>query len=177
MNRASVLCVFLFGIYNQAYASDIAEDFYDKSYLQVEACFEIDPVQREQCVISGIQKCEEELEKVILSNGLGIPGGIAVSPREYCNYIGLERADEHLNAVYNRILEQGPLIAHYETALPNLRSAQRLWLQFSSEMCSENNIVNWHAGGSGWGAVTNECTTRLSIQQAGHLERYFTISD
>ncbi len=177
MNRASVLCVFLFGIYNQAYASDIAEDFYDKSYLQVEACFEIDPVQREQCVISGIQRCEKALEKVLFRNGLGSPGGGAVSPREYCNFIGLERADEHLNAVYNRILKQGPLIAHDETALPNLRSAQRLWLQFSSELCSEDNIVGWHAGGSGWGAVTNECTTRLSIQQAGHLERYFTISD
>ncbi|SEG41119.1 Protein of unknown function [Thalassococcus halodurans] len=177
MKRASVLSVFLFGFCSQAYASDIAEDFYDKSYLQVEACFEIDPVQREQCVISGIQRCEKALEKVLFRNGLGSPGGGAVSPREYCNFIGLERADEHLNAVYNRILKQGPLIAHDETALPNLRSAQRLWLQFSSELCSEDNIVGWHAGGSGWGAVTAECTTRLSIQQAGHLERYFTISD
>ncbi len=101
-----------------------------------------------------------------------------MSPDEYCNDIGLERVDEHLNAVYQRILEQGPRLLQYrENAIAHLRTAQRLWVQFKNEMCSEENIVGWHAGGSGWGAVTAECRTRLSIQQAQNLERYFTISD
>lgn len=97
---------------------------------------------------------------------------------EYCNHIGLERADEHLNAVYQRIMKQGPALQdYYEEATATLRSAQRLWLQFANEMCSYDNIVGWHAEGSGWGAVTDECRMRLSIQQAGNLERYFTIYD
>lgn len=150
---------------------------YDKSYLQVEECFANASTDREACVISGIQECVKDLEAVLESKGFIIPGGAAVSPHEYCNYIGLERADEHLNAVYQRILEQGPLQPHNEEGITNLRTAQRLWLQFANEMCSEENIVGWHAGGSGWGAITAECTTRLSIQQAGNLERYFTIND
>lgn len=150
---------------------------YDKSYLQVEECFAIESTDREACVIAGIQECVKDLETALASKGFSIPGGAEVSPDEYCNYIGLERADEHLNAVYQRILEQGPLQPHYEEGIANLRAAQRLWLQFANEMCSEENIVGWHAGGSGWGAITAECTTRLSIQQAGHLERYFTIND
>jgi uncharacterized protein YecT (DUF1311 family) len=150
---------------------------YDKSYLQIEECFENGSTDREACVITGIQACAKDLETVLESKGFIIPGGAAVSPREYCNYIGLEHADEHLNTVYKRILEQGPLNPHNEEGIANLRAAQRLWLQFANELCSEENIVGWHAGGSGWGAVTAECTTRLSIQQAGHLERYFAISN
>ena len=99
-----------------------------------------------------------------------------MSPHEYCNYIGLERADEHLNAVYQRILEQGPARHNDQHEIANLRASQRLWLQFANEICSENSIVGWHAGGSGWGAVTAECTTRLSIQQAQNLDRFFSIN-
>lgn len=155
--------------------ADSAE--YDKSYLQVEACFANGSTDREDCVIAGIQECVNDLEAVLESKGLRIPGGAEVSPHEYCNYIGLERADEHLNAVYQRLLKQGPLQPQNEEGIANLRTAQRLWLQFANEMCSRDNIVGWHAGGSGWGAITDECTTRLSIQQAENLERYFTIND
>jgi uncharacterized protein YecT (DUF1311 family) len=146
---------------------------YDKSYLQVEACFATESTDQEACVIAGIQECVKDLETVLESKGFNIPGGAEVSPHEYCNYIGVERADEHLNAVYQRILEQGPSQPNNQEGIANLRAAQRFWLQFANEMCSEENIVGWHAGGSGWGAVTAECTTRLSIQQAQNLERYF----
>ncbi|WP_161787054.1 lysozyme inhibitor LprI family protein [Leisingera daeponensis] len=146
---------------------------YDKSYLQVEACFANESIDQAACVIVGIQQCVKDLETVLESKGFGVPGGAAVSPHEYCNYIGLERADEHLNAVYQRTLEQGPLQPSNQEGIANLRAAQRLWLQFKNEMCSEENIVGWHAGGSGWGAVTAECAMRLSIQQAQNLERYF----
>jgi len=146
---------------------------YNESYLQIEACFATDATDQEACVIAGIHKCVEDLETVLESKGLPVPRGTAVSPHEYCNYIGLDRADEHLNAVYQRVLAQGPSQPDNQEGVSNLRAAQRLWLQFADEMCSEENIVGWHAGGSGWGAVTAECTTRLSIQQAQNLERYF----
>ena len=158
--------------------SEVAAAEYDKSYLQVEECFARESTDREACVIAGIQECVKDLETRLESKGIRIPGGAEVSPHEYCNFIGLDRADEHLNAVYQRILEQGPLMPnHKEENIANLRTAQRLWLQFANEMCSEDNIVGWHAGGSGWGAITAECTTRLSIQQAGLLERYFLFDD
>lgn len=161
----------------QANASEAALAEYNKSYLQVEECFVNESTGRADCVITGVQECVKDLEAVLESKGFNIPGGAAVSPDEYCNYIGLERADEHLNAVYQRILEQGPFRPHNGEEIANLRTAQRLWLQFANGMCSEDNIVGWHAGGSGWGAITAECTTRLSVQQAEHLERYFTIND
>ena len=160
----------------QANDWEAASAEYDKSYLQVEACFANGLTNQEACVIAGIQECVKDLETVLESKGLNIPGGAAVSPHEYCNYTGLERADEHLNAVYQRIMEQGPVLYH-QKGITNLRAAQRLWLQFANEMCSEENIVGWHAGGSGWGAVTAECITRLSIQQAANLERYFAFND
>ncbi len=146
---------------------------YDESYLQVEACFANEATDQEACVIAGIQECVTDLETVLESKGLPIPGGAALSPHEYCNYIGLERADEHLNAVYQRAMNNKP--THYagEEAVANVRAAQRLWIQYRNEMCSEGTITSWHAGGSGWGAVIAECTTRLSIQQAQNLERYF----
>jgi len=164
----------LVGTCAQAYDSEDAYAEYNKSYLQVEECFAKDLSDQEACVITGIQECEKNLESVLESKGFLIPGGAGQSPREYCNYIGRERADEHLNAVYQRILKQGPVLDP-DGGIATLRAAQRLWLQFATEMCSEDNIVGWNAGGSGWGAVMDECTTRLSIQQAGHLERYFTI--
>jgi len=150
---------------------------YNESYLQVEACFATETTDQEACVIAGIQECVTDLETILESKGIPIPGGAALSPHEYCNYIGLERADEHLNAVYQRVLAQGPLQPNNQESISNLRAAQRAWLQFANEMCSEENIVGWHAGGSGWGAVTAECSTRLSLQQAQNLERYFTIRD
>ncbi len=167
----------IMGTSAHAYDSEAAVAEYDKSYLKVEECFESDSTNREACVIAGIQECAKDLEEVLESKGFVIPGGAAVSPDEYCNYIGLERADEHLNAVYQRIVKQGPLQSHNEGGIDNLRSAQRLWLKFANEMCSENNIVGWHAGGSGWGATMAECTTRLSIQQAENLDRFFTIGN
>jgi uncharacterized protein YecT (DUF1311 family) len=160
----------------QANEGGSAEAEYNTSHLQVEECLNNAPIDREACVIEGIQQCIEGLQTVLESKGFIIPGGAALSPHEYCSSIGLERADEHLNAVYQRILEQGPALSHNEEGIVNLRSSQRLWLQFANEMCSEENIVGWNAGGSGWGAITDECRTRLSIQQAGHLERYFTIN-
>jgi len=165
------------GSYAQADDWGAANAEYNNSYLQVEECFEKASTDREACVIDGIQECVKILEAVFDSKGLSTPGGAAVSPSEYCNHIGLERADEHLNVVYQRLMEQGPLQPDNQVSIANLRSAQRLWIQFANEMCSEGNIVGWHAGGSGWGAITDECTLRLSIQQAGNLERYFTISD
>ncbi|NOD86593.1 lysozyme inhibitor LprI family protein [Ruegeria sp. HKCCD6119] len=172
----------IMGTSAHAYDSEAAAAEYDKSYLKVEECFESDSINREACVISGIQECVKDLEEVLESKGLYIPGGAAVSPHEYCNYIGLERADEHLNAVYQRIMNQGPLGSQDEAGIDeegvaDLRAAQRLWLQFANEMCSEDNIVGWHKGGSGWGAVLAECTTRLSIQQAENLDRFFTIGN
>ena len=161
------------GTIAQADDWEAASAEYDTSYLQVEACFANESTDQEACVMAGIQECVKDLETVLESKGIGIPGGAAVSPYEYCNYVGLERADEHLNAVYQRTLEQGPSQPNNQEGIVNLRTAQRLWLQFANEMCSEENIVGWHAGGSGWGAVTAECTTRLSIQQAQNLERYF----
>ncbi|SHF32087.1 Protein of unknown function [Litoreibacter ascidiaceicola] len=163
----------ILGASAQADDWEAASAEYDKSYLQVEACFANESTYQESCVIAGIQECVKDLETVLESKGLPIPGGAAVSPAEYCNYIGVERADEHLNAVYQRVLEQGPARPDNEEGIANLRAAQRLWLQFANGMCSEENIVGWHAGGSGWGATTAECTTRLSIQQAQNLERYF----
>lgn len=157
----------------QADFHEAAYDEYDKSYLQVETCFENGSTDQEACVIVGIQDCVTDLEAVLESKEFLIPGGASVSPREYCNFIGLERADEHLNTVYQRILEQGPARVNDQVSIANLRTAQRLWIQFANEMCSEENIVGWHAGGSGWGAVTAECTTRLSIQQAQNLARFF----
>lgn len=157
------------------YEAAVAE--YNKSYLQVEECFESSLSDREMCVVAGIQKCVKDLESVLENKGFYIPAGAGLSPHEYCNYIGLERADEHLNAVYQSILKQGPRQPDNEDGIANLRNAQRLWLQFVNEMCWEETILSWNAGGSGWGAVTAECRTRLSIQQAGHLERYFTIND
>lgn len=177
MKRILAIGFAIFGASAQAGDWEATNAEYDKSYLQIEECFEIDSSNRESCVISGIQECVKDLEAVVDSKSLIIPGGAALSPHEYCNYVGLERADEHLNAVYKQILEQGLLQPHNEKGVANLRIAQRLWLQFANEMCSEENIVGWHAGGSGWGAITAECTTRLSIQQAGHLERYFTVSN
>lgn len=146
---------------------------YDESYLQVEACFGNEATDQEACVIAGIQECVTDLETTLESKGLPIPGGAAVDPHEYCNYIGSERADEHLNAVYQRIMQSIPIHAGGEVGAENLRAAQRLWIQFRNEMCSEDAITSWHLGGSGWGAVLAECTTRLSIQQAQNLERYF----
>ncbi|MBK1634962.1 lysozyme inhibitor LprI family protein [Rhodovulum adriaticum] len=158
------------------YDSDAAAAEYDESYLQVEECFADEVSDQEACIIEGIQECVKDLEALLESKGFSIPGGAAVSPDEYCNYIGLERADKHLNAVYRRMLDQGPALVHYqEEGIANLRTAQRLWLQFANEMCS-GSIIGWHAGGSGWGATVAECRTRLSIQQAGLLERYFTIN-
>lgn len=170
----------IMGTSAHAYDSEAAISEYDKSYLEVEACFEGDSIDREACVIAGIQECVIDLEDILERKGLFIPGGAEVSPHEYCNYIGLERADEYLNAVYHRIMKQGPLMAQDvevmdEEWVADLRAAQRLWLQFANKMCSEENIVGWHAGGSGWGAVMAECTTRLSIQQANNLDRFFTI--
>ena len=74
-----------------------------------------------------------------------------MSPRDYCNYMRLERADEHLKVVYQSILKQGALRSHDEPAIANLRNAQRLWLQFANEMRSEEDIVGWHMGGSAGG--------------------------
>ena len=146
---------------------------YDESYLQVEACFGNDANDQEACAIAGIKECVTNLETTLESKGLPMPDGAAVSPHEYCNYIGFARADEHLNAVYQRLLENVP--EHYagEAAVANVRAAQRLWIQYRNEMCSEGTITSWHAGGSGWGAVIDECTTRLTIQQALNLDRYF----
>ena len=146
-----------------------ADAEYDKSYLQVEACFESNPADTEACVIAGIQECANDLEAVLESKGIISPGGAAVDTREYCNSIGLERADEHLNAVYQRIIENEPIHYGGGGAVESLRVAQRLWIQFRNEMCSENTITSWHSGGSGWGAVIDECSTRLSIQQAQNL--------
>ena len=170
----------IMGTSAHAYDSEAAAAEYDKSYLKVEKCFENDSTNREACVISGIQKCVKDLEEVLESKGFLIPGGAAVSPNEYCNYIGLERADEHLNTVYQRIMKQGPLGSQDEEEIDeewvaDLRAAQRLWVQFANKLCSEETIVGWHKGGSGWGAVMAECTARLSIQQAENLDRYFTI--
>jgi len=161
----------------QADAWEAASAEYNESYLQVEACFATEATDQEACVIAGIQECVKDLETVLESKGLPIPGGAALSPDEYCNYIGLERADEHLNAVYRRAMNNKP--THYagEEAAVNVRAAQRLWVQYRNEMCSEGTITSWHAGGSGWGAVIAECTTRLSIQQTQNLERYFSTSD
>ncbi|WP_298905533.1 lysozyme inhibitor LprI family protein [uncultured Aliiroseovarius sp.] len=167
----------IFGTSVQANDWEAAEAEYNRSYLKVEGCFANNRTQREVCVIAGIQECVNDLEAVLESKGILIPGGAELSPHEYCNYIGLERADEHLNSVYQRILTQGPVHPRKEEGIASLRSAQRLWIKFANEMCSEENIVGWHAGGSGWGAITAECTTRLSIQQADHLERYFSISN
>lgn len=146
---------------------------YDESYLQLEACFENPSTDQAACVIARIQDCDRDLEALLESKGLPIPGGAALSPHEYCNYIGLERADEHLNAVYQRIMQNKPTQFTGEEAVANVRAAQRLWIQFRNEMCSEGTITSWHAGGSGWGAVIAECQTRLSIQQAQNLEQYF----
>lgn len=181
LKRILAFCFAIVGISAQAFDADDSEAAaaeYDKSYLQVEECFADEATDQEACVIAGVQECVRGLEAVLESKGFNIPGGAGLSPDEYCNYIARDRADEHLNAVYQRILEQGPRLSHYkENAIENLRTAQRFWLQFANEMCWEENIVGWHAGGSGWGAITAECTTRLSIQQARHLERYFTIND
>ncbi len=171
----------ILGTSAQAYDSEAAAAEYDKSYLNVDQCSEGDSSNREACVIAGIKTCVKDLEDVLESKGFSIPGGAAVSPREYCNNIGRERADEHLNAVYQRIMKQGPLMAQDEEVIDekwvaDLRAAQRLWLQFANKMCSEDNIVGWQAGGSGWGATLAECTTRLSIQQAENLDRFFTIN-
>ena len=73
---------------------------YDKSYLQVEECFANESTDREACVIAGVQECVKDLEAALESKGFNIPGGAAVSPDEYCNNIGLERADERLNALH-----------------------------------------------------------------------------
>lgn len=158
-----------------AQANDLAaaEAEYNESYLQVEACFANEATDQEACVIAGIQECVMDLETVLESKGLPIPRGAAVDPHEYCSYIGFERADEHLNAVYQRIMENIPMHAGGEAGAQNLRAAQRLWIQFRNEMCSEDTITSWHAGGSGWGAVLSGCATRLTIQQARNLERYF----
>ncbi|MCK0096817.1 DUF1311 domain-containing protein [Yoonia sp. F2084L] len=157
----------------QANDWEAASAEYDESYLQVEACFAIESIDQAACVIAGIQECVIDLETVLESKGLPIPGGAAVSPSEYCNYIGAGRADEYLNAVYQRVIAQGPSRPGDQESIANLRVAQRQWIQFADEMCSEKNIVGWHSGGSGWGAVTAECITILSIQQAQNLERFF----
>ena len=147
---------------------------YRSAFLPIEQCFEADSSGWETCAMAAVQECVAGLEIDLANKGIDIPDGAAVSPVEYCSYLGLERADAHLNSVYQRILEQGPLRpSDKDNGIENLRSTQRLWLQFKNEFCSENNIVGWHAGGSGWGAITAECTMRLSIQQAEHLERYF----
>lgn len=169
--------VVMIGTVAQADDWRVAEDVYNESYLQIEACFQIDASLREECVIAGIKDCVTDLGAALEDKGLVVPRGAGVSPDEFCNYIGEERADRHLNAMYQRIMKQGAARPDDKSAIAQLRTAQRLWLQFANEMCSEENIVGWHAGGSDWGAVTSECTTRLSIQQAGHLERFFTIND
>lgn len=158
-----------------AASQDAAYVEYKASHLKIEACFVDVATDREACVVEGIQRCVNTIEAVLESKGLDVPGGAAISPAEHCSAAGRERADAHLNTVYQRILAQGPLQASNSTGIPNLRAAQRLWLQFATEMCSEENIVDWHAGGSGWSTVTNDCITRLSVQQADHLARYFTI--
>jgi len=169
------------GTIAQANSSEQAlpEDEYDKSYLQVEGCFATESTNREACVIAGIQECVKDLEAVLESKGFLvleskgyiIPQTAYMYPYEYCNYIGLERADEYLNAVYQRILERGPLMPSGD---PNtLRTIQRLWIEFANEMCSIN-IMAWYAGGGpGWGAEFDECRTRLSIQQAENLARFY----
>lgn len=172
-----VFCCVVAGPYAQADDWGIAHPEYSKSYLQVDECFEKVPTTQVACVISGIQRCVDDLEFVFKSKGLYPPGGADMSPDEYCNHIGLERADEHLNAVYQRIMEQGSVIPGDKMGPANLRATQRLWIQFANDMCSEENIVGWHAGGSGWGAAMDECTTRLSIQQAGNLDRFFSTSE
>ena len=176
MKRILAFVLAISGTAAQADDWDAAEEGYNKSYLQVEECFARGVTDREACVMGGIQACVERFVAFRESKGLLIPGGVEVSPEEFCNHIGLERADEHLNAVYQRILKQGPVpVGNKEETIATLRNAQRLWLQYANEMCSEDNIVGWHAGGSDRGAVTDECTTRLSIQQADHLERFFTL--
>lgn len=179
LERFIILFSALLGSTAPASATDdweAAEAEYNKSYLKVEDCFAEVSTDRVACVMQGIQVCVKSLEKRLESKGFSIPSGAALSPDEYCNYIGLERADEYLNTVYQRILSQGPSRPEdRDWNVENLRVAQRLWLQYSAAMCSEDTIVGWHAGGSGWGAVTAECATRLSIQQATNLDRYFTI--
>lgn len=160
------------GLSAQANDWEAASAEYNESYLQVEECFASSFTDQEACVISGIQECAKNLRAVLESKGFNIPVWAALSPDGYCNTIGLARADKHLNAIYQRILEQGPVL-YEEEGIANLRTAQRLWVQFADEMCSEQNIVGWHAGGSGWGVIIDECSTRLSIQQARNLERYF----
>ncbi len=150
------------------------QEEYDKSYLQIESCFENKHAEQVSCVISGIQRCEADLETVLASKGLRSPGGAEVSTKEYCNYIGLERADEHLNVVYQLVSSnQTTQGLSRKGAVANVRAAQRLWIQYRDGMCSEDTITSWHKGGSGWGAVIAECKTRLSIQQAQNLEQYF----
>ena len=151
-----------------------AQDEYDQSYIQIESCFSIQRSDQVSCVISGIQRCEADLEAVLESKGFLIPGGVETSPGEYCNFMGFERADEHLNAVYQLVSSNQTMqgISRKE-AIDNVRAAQKLWIQFRDAMCSEDTITGWHKGGSGWGAVIAECMTRLSVQQAQNLEQYF----
>lgn len=156
--------------------SEAATAEYDESFLQVDECFAGSIAGQEACVVDGVQKCVKELEDLLATKGFNVPSGAALSPDEYCNYLGADRADKHLNSVYQRIIKQGPRMpSGTGSEIEALRNAQRIWLQFSNQMCSEENIIGWHSGGSGWGAVLAECSMLLSIQQAGHLERFFSI--
>lgn len=145
---------------------------YDVSYLQVEACFASDAIDQEACFIDGIEQCIEDIRTEYENRGLLLPPEVDITPTEYCNAIGLERADQHLNAIYQRTINI-PTYHGSEWAVKNIRSAQRLWIQYRDKMCSQDTIQSWHAGGSGWGTVFDECATRLTIQQARNLERYF----
>ena len=77
----------------QANDWEAASAEFNESYLQVEACFANEVTNQEACVVAGIQECVNDLEGVLESKGLPIPGGASVSPHEYCNYIGAGRAD------------------------------------------------------------------------------------
>jgi len=132
------------------------DEFDTEVHLKLNSCFSGGIGTNLECLERSLERCYDFLQN------LGTAGGYYT-----CSQVAFEEVDAKLNALYQIYLgaaDQSDLGAERaQESEEILQTAQRAWVSYRDAMCEVN--PSWNRINSGYGAVIEDCMSRLTLMQ------------
>ncbi|NOE25357.1 lysozyme inhibitor LprI family protein [Ruegeria sp. HKCCD6157] len=137
------------------------DDFDSETHLNLAECFNWEYSDQLTCFEHALSRCNR------FTQNLSTAGGAY-----YCSYAAFEEIDAKLNEIYPIYLAAARNNAYGSDRTAEseemLRAAQRAWIEYRDAMCEIE--ATWNAINSGYGAVVDDCKSRLSLMQMQTLQ-------
>ncbi|MFY2825958.1 lysozyme inhibitor LprI family protein [Ruegeria sp. MALMAid1280] len=153
-----------FGVFSvAAFAQPLQtiDDFVSETHLNMAECFNWELSDQLTCYEQAIRRCRQ------FTQNLSTAGGAY-----HCNDVAFREIDAKLNEVYPVYLAAAPNNVYgterADESEELLRTAQRAWVKYRDAMCEIE--ARWNAIHSGFGAVVDDCRSRLTLMQMHTLQ-------